>query len=405
MAKAGILLIQISIDSGGHRQHKGFLQYQFPAHRADRNKGSTLNKEAIVDAIYEAGAMPQLWPSLLDKLAVLVGARGGNIIHARTGGMVRRASSPLIEAVTIEFAEQGWGAQNSRLDRYLARPPYAGFLTDSDLHSEEELRTLPIYADFLNPRGAAAGAATLIRGAANDTVALTLEAFADHAHSRRAVPILDELRPHLGRAATLSGRLAMEQARAAIEALEMIGTPAAMVDFRGRLLTANGLFERIIGKSMHDARSRLRVKDGRSDLYLEEAIERLIGQNMGSSIAISLGEQGRVAVHLLPVRGVARDIFSAASGLIVLADSVDNRLPETDLLQALFDLTPTEARIARDIAQGMGAREAARAAGIAHETARTHLKVIFQKTNTRRQSELAALLPQFGLPLLRSAND
>ncbi|PCE40658.1 helix-turn-helix transcriptional regulator [Rhizorhabdus dicambivorans] len=361
-----------------------------------------MDHEAIIDAIYEAGAMPHLWPDLLEKLAVLVGARGGNVIHARTGGMVRRASSPGIEATTIQFAAEGWDRRNSRLDRYLARPPYAGFLTDSDLHSEEELRTLPIYTDFLIPRGAAAGAATLIRGATQDTVAITLEAFADHARSRSALPILDALRPHLGRAATLSGRLAMEQARAAIEALEMIGTPAAMIDVRGRLLTANDLFDRIIGKSLLDSRSRLRLKDGRSDLSLGDAIERLTAQKRGSSIAISLDDQRRVAMHLLPVNGAARDIFSPANGLVVLADSVDDRLPEGDLLQALFDLTPTEARIARDIAQGMGAREAARAAGIAHETARTHLKVIFQKTNTRRQSELATLLPQYGLPTTQS---
>jgi DNA-binding CsgD family transcriptional regulator len=355
-----------------------------------------MNEEAIIDAIYEAGAMPYLWPSLLDRLADLVGARGGNIIHARTGGMIRRASSPSIEAITIEFAAQGWDVQNSRLDRYLARPPYAGFLTDSDLHSEEELRTLPIYTDFLIPHDAAAGAATLIRGAADDTVAITLEAFTDHPSSRGAVPVLDRLRPHLGRAATLSGRLAMEQARAAMEALEMVGTPAAMIDFRGRLLIANDLFDQAIGKSMFDTRLRLRMRDGRSDAALGDAIAKLLDHNKGSSIAVRMTNQLRAALHLLPVRGAARDIFSSASGLIVLADATAGRLPEGDLLQALFDLTPTEAQIARQIAQGMSAKEVAVAVGMSHETARTHLKAIFQKTDTRRQSELAMLLPQFG---------
>lgn len=363
-----------------------------------------VDKEKIIDAIYEAGAMPELWPQLLDQLAALVGARGGLILYARPGGQEKRAASPAFEPVIDAFEAEGWGARNSRLERYLARPPYAGFLTDADLHSEEELRTLPVYTDFLIPRGADAGAATLIRGAADDTVALTLEAFADHPSARRALPILDELRPHIGRAAMLSGRFAMEQVRAAVEALAMIGTPAAMLDGRGRLLSANALFDQTLGKSLFDARSRLKLRDERSDATLAAAIEQLLTKGKGSSIAVSLGGHARVAMHVVPVRGTARDVFSAASGLVVLADSGERRVPERDLLQALFDLTPTEARIARDIAHGAGITAVAEGAGLSRETVRTHLKAIFQKTSTRRQSELALLLPQYGLPDVASAN-
>ncbi|KQX26332.1 hypothetical protein ASD39_03720 [Sphingomonas sp. Root50] len=348
--------------------------------------------------------MPELWPVVLDRLAILMRARGGNIIYARPGGQEMRASSQGIEQVTLEFEAQGWGARNSRLDRYLARPPHAGFLTDSDLHSEEELRTLPIYAEFLIPHGAAAGAATLIRGAADDTLAITIEGFESHAGSREAVPALDNLRPHLARAAMLSGRLAMERVRAAVEALAMIGTPAAMLDIQGRLLIANELFEPAIGKSIFDLRSRLKFSDARSDKRFGEALARLLANHEGSSIAIDLGNQ-RVAMHLLPVRGSAKDIFSSAAGLLVLSDVADGRLPQQDLLQALFDLTPSEARIAREIAQGGGVTAVAMAIGLSRETVRSHLKAIFEKTNTRRQSELTKLLPSYGLPALVSRSD
>ncbi|MHA3790079.1 helix-turn-helix transcriptional regulator [Sphingomonas sp. YL-JM2C] len=360
--------------------------------------------ETLVDAIYEAAAIPELWPGVLDKLAALMGARGGNILYARPGGQEMRASSPGIEQITLEFEAQGWGARNSRLDRYLARPPHAGFLTDSDLHSEEELRTLPIYSEFLIPHGAAAGAATLIRGAVDDTLAITLEGFADHADSREAIPALDSLRPHLARAATLSGRLAMERVLVAVEALAMIGTPAAMLDAQGRLLTANKLFEPALGKSVLDLRSRLKLNDARSDKRFGEAVARLLAKHEGSSIAIDLGPR-RVAMHLLPVRGSAKDIFSSAAALLVLSDAADGRLPQHDLLQALFDLTPSEARIAREIAQGSGVTAVATAAGLSRETVRSHLKTIFEKTNTRRQSELAMLLPRYGLPISENADD
>jgi len=355
-------------------------------------------KDKIIDAIYEAGAMPELWPEVLDMLAALVGARGGLILYARPGGQQKRAASAAIEPLFDDFAAEGWTERNSRLDRYLERPPYAGFLTDGDLHSEEELRTLPIYADFLNPRGAGAGAATLIQGAMDDMLALTIEAFPDHASARASLRILDEMRPHLGRAATLSGRLAMEQTHAAVRALELIGTPAAMVDRNGRLLSANALFEQALGKSLLDMPTRLKLRDDRSDARLAEAIEQLRSRSQGSSIAVSLGGSARAAMHVVPVRGAARDVFVAASALVVLADPAGSRVPGRDLLQALFDLTPTEARLARHIARGSGISAVAEEAGLSRETIRTHLKAIFRKTNTRRQSELALLLPQYSLP-------
>jgi len=35
------------------------------------------DENKIIDAIYEAGAMPEVWPEVLDKLAAPGGARGG----------------------------------------------------------------------------------------------------------------------------------------------------------------------------------------------------------------------------------------------------------------------------------------------------------------------------------------
>ncbi|WP_462119605.1 helix-turn-helix transcriptional regulator [Methylorubrum extorquens] len=61
-------------------------------------------------------------------------------------------------------------------------------------------------------------------------------------------------------------------------------------------------------------------------------------------------------------------------------------------MQGLFDLTPAEARVARDIARGLGVPEAAVQAGVTEGTIRSQLKAVFAKTGTSRQAELAALL-------------
>jgi DNA-binding CsgD family transcriptional regulator len=62
------------------------------------------------------------------------------------------------------------------------------------------------------------------------------------------------------------------------------------------------------------------------------------------------------------------------------------------LLERLYELTPTEAALAIDLASGRTLAQAAKAREVSVNTVRTHLRAVFQKTGTRRQSELVRLL-------------
>ena len=64
----------------------------------------------------------------------------------------------------------------------------------------------------------------------------------------------------------------------------------------------------------------------------------------------------------------------------------------------LFDLTDAEAKFASALASGSSLAEAALAQGVRISTARTHLARIFQKTETRQQSQLVSLLRSAVLP-------
>jgi DNA-binding CsgD family transcriptional regulator len=57
-------------------------------------------------------------------------------------------------------------------------------------------------------------------------------------------------------------------------------------------------------------------------------------------------------------------------------------------LKDRFDLSPAEAHLFARLMTGKSLRSCAKALGIKYETARTCLKSVFQKTNTRRQAEL-----------------
>lgn len=57
-----------------------------------------------------------------------------------------------------------------------------------------------------------------------------------------------------------------------------------------------------------------------------------------------------------------------------------------------FSLSPAESRLAQCLLEGMTVKEAALSLGIGYETARKTLKSIFEKTGTRRQSQLVLVL-------------
>jgi DNA-binding CsgD family transcriptional regulator len=59
-----------------------------------------------------------------------------------------------------------------------------------------------------------------------------------------------------------------------------------------------------------------------------------------------------------------------------------------ELLRSHFGLTPSEARLALHLVAGETLRSAEVKLSISYETARTHLKNIFDKTGTSRQAEL-----------------
>jgi DNA-binding CsgD family transcriptional regulator len=74
--------------------------------------------------------------------------------------------------------------------------------------------------------------------------------------------------------------------------------------------------------------------------------------------------------------------------------------PPVEALAALYDLTPTEARVMVEIASGKNRAATALALGIADSTVKTHLARVFEKTGTSEQPELAKLVASLTPPVV-----
>ncbi len=80
---------------------------------------------------------------------------------------------------------------------------------------------------------------------------------------------------------------------------------------------------------------------------------------------------------------------------LVLALEAGKKLPQSQFLKQLYDLSPAELRIAIALLEGKSLEDYATSIGVTMNTVRTQLKNLFNKTGTHRQSELVALLSRF----------
>jgi DNA-binding CsgD family transcriptional regulator len=347
----------------------------------------------LVDKVYEAAAVPELWNGVLNDVAGRAESVGGVLFAANaqhSGWVASGMMAPLVE----DFIKDGWAVQNPRPQRAIALN-HAGFVGDHDLLTAEEMDRDPVYAYFRrNGMGWCAG--TVIQAPSGDLMVFSWErAFKDGPFRPETIAALDPLRAHLARAALMSGRLGLERARAAADALGLIGLPAAVLSRSHRLLAANKPLEQLIPHVVQDRPSRIGLADRRADTMLGLALLQLHGHATGQVRSIPIAarpEAPASIVHVVPVRGAANDIFAMAACVLVITAVVRPEIASAQVIQGLFDLTPAEARVAHGIAAGRTVEELANEAGLAAGTVRQQLKSVFGKIGVSRQADLVGIL-------------
>jgi len=218
----------------------------------------------------------------------------------------------------------------------------------------------------------------------------------DGPYERRQIKQLNRLRPHLARASMIAVRLGLERAQNAVNAMEVMGFPAAVLSDSGRVRTINALFDGLPSVFLNTAFGGLAIADSEANGLFQQAIDAMRGHHepLVRSIPVAPRDQrAPLIVHLLPLRRAAHDIFSKGDIMLVATTVGGSTLVRSPtILTGLFDLTPTEAKLATSLAAGLALKSAAVRQGIQVSTARYYLERIFQKTGTHQQSELVAML-------------
>jgi DNA-binding NarL/FixJ family response regulator len=209
--------------------------------------------------------------------------------------------------------------------------------------------------------------------------------------------LLYELAPYLR--SVMRSFVALERERTnalhAGEAIQRLNYGWITLDAAGRVLETDAQGAVILldsGTLRRDAQGFLKSLSARQEAEIAEVITKLANDPDARPRAMVLSRDPWFDMLLVPAN---RNSISAKSVPAVVAYVHGDSSPSADRceqLAQLFDLLPSEARLALALSRGMSITEAAEDLGLTEQTARTYSKTIYAKMGARGQADLVRFI-------------
>ena len=360
----------------------------------------------IIGDIYDCAANPELWPKTLESLRGVMGCAYVMSAYADFSG-VGQGLAPVLKLHSSPW-DISWF---ERLQPHLTTIPHVDELYRSDIDSawiqmecmeESAFQKTDFYTTWVKPQGLrdCLNSMFINRHSIRGVVS-----FATHESQpllgNRERKIAELVSPHIRRAMAINdmvdkGNLALALYR---KVLDTLSVAVFLVGTGSRLIFANAKGEAILsdGGLLQLAHGKLAAH--RFDITgttLEDAIARgvkgdgTVGiSGIGVPLVSLAGE--RAAAYVLPIMGDdLRGQMGAGYAAVFIAQRGEQQPMAIEILRTVFDLTPTEAKIAYATSLGDNPEAIALAHGSVVDTVRTHLKNIYTKANVQDKTALAA---------------
>jgi len=348
---------------------------------------------ALLDGLYDGVATPDKWPQAIQGLGTALGGVSVSVIthHVPTDQLSIADEGTLPAGIINDFLEM-----NEADPARAAAPMLAAgrIYIDHEFHGAANLRRMPFYRDFLGRYGIAHYALLPAGGDAASTHVLSIlresgrRVFGAHEQS-----LMRAVQPHLRHALNLRHQIGQRQERARLfeGVFDALSFPLLACSTRGGLAMANAA-----GRQWMEQADCPLAKTGAS-LPLRGLLEQACGVGVEKPAAGSLMMPGGDVVVVLPFVPQT-DAGSGALALLAVQGARWRPLAPGEMLRTLFGLTPAEIRLVHHLAlHDEPLTVVAGQWGLSLNTLRTQLKAIFQKSHTRRQSDLLRLVGQLGL--------
>jgi DNA-binding CsgD family transcriptional regulator len=382
----------------------------------------------LLGLLYEAGASPQRWPEFLNGVREAFEAESAFFVlvdpEQRCDFSLTIGIDPARQRSYAEYFHRN----DEIYERVIgARGPHSDWSGSVFSNfSEAEFQSLEIYNDWLKPQGfyeQCAIALGGLEGGLDGGMAFLRRRGADRL-SPEAVSLMSILGPHLTRALNLHRTIThLRQENAELrDSVEMLDLAIVSLDGKGRVLrlttAAGAILEADDGLALD--RGCLRTSGSAEQARLAEMIGGAAASGRGRGAEFAIQRDGAVAPQVRrtlwtphpggamlvsrqppkrPLQVVVTPFCSSEilldehpAALVFISDPDAKPASRAAVLRALYGLTPTECRLIDYLVQGHEVASAADLMRITVETARFHLKTIFRKTGTGRQSHLIRLV-------------
>jgi DNA-binding CsgD family transcriptional regulator len=215
---------------------------------------------------------------------------------------------------------------------------------------------------------------------------------------------LKMLVPHLRRAVEMNRRLeqSVRQVDLSLDILDRFRDALVLVTANATTTYCNKAAEAMFrdqASGLSVVRSRITCERPSDTAALRRSIAEAAGTaggavRQGGTISIEReAHPWPLTLHCLPLTHPLRGILEQQpAALLLMTDPARSFDFSPAALAQLFRFTGAEARLALHLARGETLAEAASQLGVARATLASQLNAIFQKTHTRRQSDLMRLL-------------
>lgn len=215
----------------------------------------------------------------------------------------------------------------------------------------------------------------------------------------REVHAFEALSRHMTRALQMGLRLERpDTCPTSVAAFDALPHAVAVVDAQRRLLYANAAMQRLLRRdgALLVRHGELRTTEpAQQPRFVALVADALAAVQPGRPAAAPLrlqdGERGHLSLHAMVSAGhLERALLGRPTVLLTATESLGGRIADRAAIGRHYGCTRSESALVQLIAQGHTLRQAAEAMGVTYGTARSYLKLVFDKTGTRTQAQLVA---------------
>lgn len=368
--------------------------------------------DQAVTGLYSAAARAIKWHEALAPIARHLDAWAVKICGLNrdqdTVMYAHEAGSAPAEAA-LEYVRE-WHARDPRLP-YLSSMEPGQWVSCHEVPDMCSLTGHPFYQEYLLPFGGRFSSGTKIFEDGPESAMFVIMGSVEAQPLNPATLVLcQRLGDHLRNAVRLHGKSCLLTTEAAfgVRLLRHLRSPVALIDEDGVVIESNAAAQRLFehsGAFMLNGRAlqcrrpadQQGLQRALSDLRLNSPV--LLGSPLPRKEKTfcriqNTGKGFGYGVHLSAVRPdrTLGAFGRRALALMLIHDPAARPELDPQVVAAVYDLTPAEARVAVGIAAGLSPEEIGQRHGTALTTVRWQLKSVFAKTGVSRQAELASRL-------------